>query len=164
MKKYRYLLLLTFLAFAIAACGDSRVIEPPLAITFTATLDAVVPPTVSTEPSPGAIHAHLSDDASSEGGAIFISGHTPDLDLNVPGSFTTAIAQGHSSSSGSRLNVDADLFPETGLLSGFSSGETVYFKAYPINGSVIQYTYDKDGKLTFANYGAGSNVLSFVLQ
>jgi hypothetical protein len=164
MMKYGYFLLLIFCALAASSCGDSRVIDPPLPVTFTVTLDAVVPPTTVGEPAAGGIHAHLSDDAGGSGGAIFISGRSADLDINVLGSFITAIAQGAGSSSGSRLNIDAELFPQTGLLSGFNTGETVYFRAYPINGSVIEYTYDNDGKLKFANYGAASNVLAFVLQ
>lgn len=163
MNKYFHILLV--LAIVLIGCGDSRVIEPPTEIRFTAILDAVVPPTIGFEPTPGSLHAHLSDDAASEGGAIFISGHTSALDLKVPGSFTAAIAEGNSQfSGGSRLNVDAQLFPQTGLLSGYNSGDTVFFRAYPINGSVIEYTYDDHGNLVFANYGKGSNVLSFVLE
>ncbi|HET9135861.1 MAG TPA: hypothetical protein VFO76_04430 [Candidatus Kapabacteria bacterium] len=164
MMKYNYFLLLILTALVTSSCGDSRVIDPPLPVTFTVTLDAVVPPTTVGEPAAGGIHAHLSDDAGGSGGAIFISGRSADLDITVPGSFITAIAQGAGSFTGSRLNIDAELFPQTGLLSGFNTGETVYFRAYPINGSVIEYTYDKDGKLTFANYGAASNVLAFVLK
>jgi hypothetical protein len=165
----RKVLFMSAMMLTIVGCGDSRVIDPPPTVNFTCMLDAVVPPQMIDtlgfrEVTPGAIHAHLSNTATSESGAIFISGKAKDLDLNVTGSFIGVRAVGNSSFGQTSLNIDVELRPETELLVGFQVTDTVYFRAYPISGSVIEYTYDKDGKLTYANYGEGSNVLSFVLK
>lgn len=144
---------------------------------FTTTLDAIIPPQKSFTDSLGILHSgatgsvffHYSKNSPSNigFGGIFIVSRNPALDLANPSSYEhLAVPQVEykpNTSPDSVFNGQFSIAYGYGILLGYASGETLYFKCYPFVRTVMTYHEMTTFTSRYICYGTASNVLSMVM-
>ncbi|HET9135863.1 MAG TPA: carboxypeptidase-like regulatory domain-containing protein [Candidatus Kapabacteria bacterium] len=145
--------------------------QPP---TFAVILDAVISPTVPIKDSFGLFHNQngviyyhypINTPTNTYIGNILISSRNPNLDLSDPSSYQQIYLPNrfYKYAADTVISGEVTLFYNAELLSGFASGETVYFRAYPYIYQLLYYYDMKTYTRVYASYGKSSNVLSITM-
>jgi hypothetical protein len=145
----------------------AALVQPP---TYTVTLDAMI--VENSSPTTFLVYGHMSKNAPINVTlkVAFITSHSPNPDFD-----NTAISvndEGNNIGTNRYSKQNPDSIVQIGkgfdyystLLTGFSKGDTIYTRAYPLLGNHYQYEYNFNTKRTiYVGHGVGSNVLSAVI-
>ena len=143
--------------------------QPPQ---YTITIDAIIPPKNVYSDSlkkmvqqNGYIYGHTSDNTPDSVSlqVLYVTSHKPNFDPNDPTSYTLLWGNQITSSSlsDSIINIALNNWPGEGVFTRFSSGDSIYIRAYPASGS--SYYDIKSDRTIIVGLGPSSNLLSAVI-